>query len=303
MGTERFSLVIPVFNNDESLEELFAKIEKEIYDYDLSDKVEIVFVEDGSTDNSLELITSFKDRSELLIKVVKLDSNYGQTYAIKVGFSLATGEAVMTISADLQDPVFLISSFYLAYQSGHNIIVGIRAQRNDGIYRKITSSIAYKIARLRSRRLPLGGFDCYMVSKQIILNIILEHPTSQFLQGHISGINTIHTQIEYIRENRLHGKSQWTFWKKFLLLWSILFYNSFVSPIKFLKYFLILFSMFFYLLCQLVLIFYLNFSIMLIILLFSLLFLFQAKLIHSSFNEIEYKHRFDDSFHSRYEII
>ena len=233
---KKVSIVIPVYNNSESITELLNNIELEFKKNKVSNDSEIIIVDDFSDDDSMNEIIKYKKSSKLNIVIVKLKLNHGQIFAVKMGFSLTSGEAVITLSADLQDPTSLISDFLKGYERGYKIVIGVRANREDGVLRKITSLIAYSVSRLRSPNLPRSGFDCYLISREILDEVLIRHRNTQFIQGVISEFKTPIEKIFYTRGIRKHGKSQWSLAKKLFLVWSILTQNSRISPITIVKF-------------------------------------------------------------------
>lgn len=229
------SIVIPVYNNADSIDQLLNEIESEISNNYLKYNFEVILVDDGSEDESVRKILDYRAKSRLNVLCVKLKMNHGQTFAIKTGFARATGDAVITMSADLQDRSSLISDFVMGYTEGNQIVIAIRKNREDGFIRKLTSHLAYFISRIKSPNLPVGGFDCYLISKEIVDEILYAKQNTQFIQGVITEMNIPIKNIFYIREARKHGKSQWTYSKKLFLIWSILLDNSKISSISILK--------------------------------------------------------------------
>jgi len=231
----KISIVIPVYNNSGSIIELLNNIEIEFNKNNLNKDSEVILVDDFSKDDSINKMIVYKKSSKLNISIVKLKLNHGQIFAVKLGFFLATGDAVITLSADLQDPTSLISDFFEAYERGYKIVIGVRADRQDGVIRKITSLIAYSVSRLRSPNLPKGGFDCYLISREILDKVLSQHRNTVFIQGVISEFKTPINKIFYTRGTRKHGKSQWSLAKKLFLVWGILTQNSRISSITLIK--------------------------------------------------------------------
>jgi glycosyltransferase involved in cell wall biosynthesis len=233
---KKISIVIPVYNNAGSISQLLSEIELEVKKHELIFNFEVILVDDYSKDQSVNTILDYQAKSKLNILILKLKMNHGQTFAIKTGFALATGNAVITLSADLQDRSSLISDFLIGYAEGNQIVIAVRKNREDGFIRKFTSYLAYSISRLRSPNLPAGGFDCYLISKGVVDEILCLKRNTQFIQGVITELGIPIKKINYVREARKHGKSQWTYSKKLFLIWSILLDNSRFSSISILKF-------------------------------------------------------------------
>ena len=230
-GYPSISIVIPVFNNRESLQILVNQVGKVLEEYVARAKVEIIFVDDGSTDSSVEAIRGLVFPSNLKIVLAQHGTNHGQLRAIYSGFSLANSDVVIHMTADLQDPPDLILDFVKEYKNGIEIVYGIRKEREDGAWRRLTSLIAYKIARVGNPLIPREGFDYFLISAGVKDELLRSHHQREFIQGAILKIRSNHKAIPYTRRKREHGKSQWTFSKKVRLLMDILVESTF-APIR-----------------------------------------------------------------------
>ena len=168
MNQVELSVVIPVYNNKESLELLSEQIFSNCDSILPKISYEVIFVDDGSVDGSYEILSAIQVANSKTVRVLKLSRNYGQVNALFAGYTYASGKAVITISADLQDPTDLISQFYDEFRKGYDVVIGSRESRQDGTYRKITSYIAYSVARIGYPKLPSGGFDFFLISKKAV---------------------------------------------------------------------------------------------------------------------------------------
>ena len=126
------SIVVPVYNNADSISQLLAQIELEIEKNNLLSNSEIILIDDFSSDGSIHKILSYRSTSKVTIVLACLKMNHGQIYALKTGFSLATGDAIVTLSADLQDNPTLISEFLSHFNNGFQIIMAVRQDRQVG---------------------------------------------------------------------------------------------------------------------------------------------------------------------------
>jgi dolichol-phosphate mannosyltransferase len=151
--------------------------------------------------------------------------------AIYSGLRQSTAEAIVHLSADLQDPPELILDFLNEYKSGFEIVYGVRKDREDGYWRKATSFLAYKIARIGNPLIPREGFDYFLISSGVKDELITKYSNLEFIQGAILKTRSIHKGIPYTREKRPFGKSQWTFRKKARLVTDILVESTF-APIR-----------------------------------------------------------------------
>jgi dolichol-phosphate mannosyltransferase len=225
------SIVIPVFNNAESLQILHHELVSACNEILSNGDYEFIFVDDGSQDESMIKLRELARFSDKNIRIVKLAKNYGQVSAIFAGYSKATGKAIITVSADLQDPIELIPKFYREFLGGCDIVIGSREGRDEGLFRRATSYMAYRVARIGHPTLPAGGFDYFLISRRAIDQILKFQGMTQFIQGAIVDLGLPTQTIPYRRKARAHGKSQWTFLRKTRFLGDILVESTF-APIR-----------------------------------------------------------------------
>ncbi|MEQ8176277.1 MAG: glycosyltransferase family 2 protein [Syntrophomonadaceae bacterium] len=208
------SVVIPVYYNEGSLPVLFEElkeVEQTIADQDFA--LELIFVDDGSGDNSFRELMKIKEQRPQT-RVVKLTRNFGAVHASKAGLRMATGDCFLILAADLQDPPSLIPTLLGHWKQGKKFIACIREDRDDPVTTRAWASIYYKLLRrFVVSDYPQGGFDLALMDKAML----------PFLQQSNKNINPSlfaywlgfePTIIRYSRRKRIHGKSRWTFSKK-----------------------------------------------------------------------------------------
>jgi glycosyltransferase involved in cell wall biosynthesis len=225
------SVVVPVFWNEQSLAPLFEELSRT--EQELRKKnynLELIFVDDGSGDNSLGELLKIKN-SRPATKIIKLTRNFGAIHASKTGFQFVTGDCFMILAADLQDPPELILEMLRKWESGCKFVLCSRTVRHDPVLTKIFSSLYYWLLRLFVvRNYPKGGFDLALMDRLLL----------PYLQGAGKNINTPlfaywlgfePEVIQYERRERKYGKSRWSFGKKCkLFLDSILGFS--IVPIR-----------------------------------------------------------------------
>ncbi len=152
------SIVIPLFNEEESLPELVAWIKRVMNENHLS--FEVILINDGSTDNSWEIIKKLKE-SNSEIKAIKFQRNYGKSPALHCGFQLAQGNVVMTMDADLQDSPDEIPGFYkMIVEDGYDLVSGWKKKRYDPIFSKNLPSKFFNWTARRMSKIKLHDFNC-----------------------------------------------------------------------------------------------------------------------------------------------
>ena len=214
------SIVVPVYFNEQSIRSTVEAVEREVIAKNPEHTFEIIFVDDGSGDRSLDVLLEMQRQKPHLVQVVKLTRNFGQVNALSAGFSLARGKCVIPISADMQDPPQLMNDMLHAFFSeGYEVVICQRIGRDESWYRVITSRAFYWLMqRLCFHNMPLGGFDYVLLGRRVRDLLVRSREAHPFLQGQILWPGFRTKYLGYHRREREHGRSRWTFWKKLTYL-------------------------------------------------------------------------------------
>ncbi len=193
--------------------------------------MEIVFVDDGSGDNSYEVILKIAAQNQNVI-AVRLSRNFGSFVACLAGLTKATGDSAVIISADLQDPPELISKMFLKWKEGSEVVMAVRSRREDNFVKVFFANMYYRIFRLLiTKDMPKMGFDFVLIDRKIIEVLINMQEKNTTLMGLILWTGFRRTEIPYTRVDRKFGKSRWTLAKKIdYFLDSIMAFSKF--PIR-----------------------------------------------------------------------
>lgn len=213
MKNPSLSVIIPVFQNELNIQDCYNRVSS-ILTINKID-FELIFVNDGSTDNSYFHLIKIQKGDER-VTVINLVRNFGQVAAILCGLDHSRGKCCVNISADLQDPPEMIVLMYETWRKDEKkLIIGARIKRNDSFISNLSSKIFYSLfQKYAIANMPKGGFDFFLVDREI-LNIVLESRESNtFLQGLLLWPGFNPHFIEYERQQRTKGKSQWHFSKK-----------------------------------------------------------------------------------------
>jgi dolichol-phosphate mannosyltransferase len=206
------SFVIPVYRNERAVTLTYRQI-RDVMTSSLSRyRYEIVFVDDGSDDGSLPELLGIRE-ADANVRVVSFTRNFGQMAAILAGLKQATGDLVIQLSADLQDPIALVPQMVAEYERGSEIVACHREHREDGISRRITSRTLYGILRLSYPQMPAGGFDYLLLDRKVVDAFNAVDVRNRFFQGDILWFGYKTTFIPYTRMKREIGRSQYTFAK------------------------------------------------------------------------------------------
>lgn len=228
----KISIVVPVYYNSDTLMMLYEDMKEKILgtlgDY------ELVFVDDGSGDNSWEIMNRIKEMDGHT-KCVKLSRNFGEHAALLAGLSVCTGDCAVTKQADLQEDSEIILEMYESWKKGNKVVLAVRSDRDENPVKKFCASMYYRIIhKLVNEKMPVGGCDCYLLDRQVIkvLEMLDEKNSSLTLQVLWAGFKTDH--VYFHRKDREVGKSRWTLSKKIkLAMDSMLSFSYF--PIRFMS--------------------------------------------------------------------
>lgn len=229
--TKSISIVIPVYNNEPTLQNICDQI------FDIHRKsfphlkLELLFVNDGSKDSSWKELTRLRNLHKEHISLVNLSRNFGQFGALFAGFNHAQGDAVICISADLQDPVSLMAEMVKLWEFGVEIVVCHREKRQDGFFTSLFSRMAYAMARVSVGDLPQGGFDYWLMSRRVCKFLCSFKGRHNFIQGYLLSIGFSKAFIPYTRVERQSGRSGYGFWKK-VKIFVDFFVDSSYLPIR-----------------------------------------------------------------------
>ncbi|MBE2257769.1 MAG: glycosyltransferase [Candidatus Accumulibacter sp.] len=209
----KISFVVAVYHNEGALSKTHEKIHS-VFAGELAEhEYEIVFVDDGSKDGSLAEILRLRD-DDPRVKVITFTRNFGQMAAMLAGFQEATGDAVINISADLQDPVELIPQVVEKWQGGAEIVICYRTDRADTLAAKLFSRFAYAVLRMSLPQIPPGGFDFVLMDRKVMDAFNAIDVRHRFFQGDLLWTGYRTCFIPYVRLKRTIGKSQYNFGKK-----------------------------------------------------------------------------------------
>lgn len=224
---KKISICFAVYQNQDSLIELYDRFTHNVVTKFPNYTFEFVFVNDGSTDFSLENLKKIKSINKDVV-IINFSKNFGQMAAILAGWEFANGDAVINIAADLQDPPEQCVNMIEEWENGFDIVISTREEHNTSIINKITSRIFYK---LLLPKVPKGGFDFVLLDRKPmnVINSFTER--NRFYQYDILSVGFNLKFIPYIKEERKHGISQYNFIKRFNNFYSA-FLNVSYYPLR-----------------------------------------------------------------------
>jgi len=210
--TELLSIIIPFHNEQEVINECQQRISDAVKAIDM--QIEMLYVNDGSKDKTLTILIELMQQDER-IKIIDLSRNFGKEIAMTAGFDEAKGDAVVVIDADLQDPPELIVEMVKAWREGFDVVYAKRTERKgESFFKKFTAHLFYKlINKISDHEIPENVGDFRLMSRQAVdaLNQVRER--KRFMKGLFSWIGFPQTAIEYSRDPRLAGETNWNYRK------------------------------------------------------------------------------------------
>jgi glycosyltransferase involved in cell wall biosynthesis len=210
---KKISIVVAVYHNEGAItrthEAIRGVFTEQLPGYDY----ELIFVDDGSTDGSLDEMLAVRERDPH-VKAITFTRNFGQMAAMLAGFKEATGDAVINISADLQDPIDLIPRMVEMWDGGTELVICFRVERSDSFAARALSKVAYSLLRLSLPQIPKGGFDFVLMDRVVMDSFNAIDVRHRFFQGDLLWAGYRTSFIPYQRQKRTIGRSQYSFGKK-----------------------------------------------------------------------------------------
>ncbi len=206
------SIVIPVFNEELVLDEMISRLHKCVSEMNIN--YEMVFVNDGSSDRTLALLKEQANKDST-IRFVSFSRNFGHQNAVIAGIVNSSGEAIVIIDGDLQDPPELIPEMYAKYKEGYKVVYAKRKQRlGESVFKKATAKLFYKLLKkITSFNIPVDTGDFRLISREVANHLINMGEGSKFLRGQIAWLGFKQTGVEFERQERKAGKTKYTFKK------------------------------------------------------------------------------------------
>ena len=226
----KLSIIVPVYFNADTLEDMYMDLKEKVLKK-LDCEYELIFVNDGSGDESYQVMKKLKE-ADSNIRNISLSRNFGSHAAILCGLEHMTGDCAVVKAADMQEPSELILDMLESWRKGNNVVLAVRQEREEGFKQKYFANLYYTLVRkMALSNMPEAGFDIYLLDKKVVnvLSVLDEKNSSLACQILWSGFKT--DMVPYVRLARKVGKSRWTLAKKLRLVMDTLFSFSTV-PIK-----------------------------------------------------------------------
>lgn len=210
------STIVPSYNEEKNVPLIYKRLTDTLSQ--ISDKYEIIFVNDCSKDSTLSVIKQISEKDSH-VKYISFSRNFGHQIAVSAGLDMCKGKAVVIIDGDLQDPPELILEMYKKYQEGYKVVYAKRKTREgETWFKKATAKLFYRfLAAMTSIEIPVDVGDFRLIDKVIVNHLRNMPEKSKYIRGQISWIGYKQTFVEYHRDARLYGKTNYPL-KKMLRL-------------------------------------------------------------------------------------
>lgn len=204
------SIVVPIYQNESNIADLMDALEEvrtALSSYD----IELVFVDDGSLDNSLQLLKENQALHNISTRILKHTRNFGQTAAIQSGLRYSRGDWTVVISADLQEPSQAISEMVNVWEMGESFVIGERISRSEGlIHRFFSGTYWWLIRRMGLKDFPRMGYDFCLLDRCVVNSVTSINETNSSVFVLIYWLGYEPYRIPIARERREKGVSQWS---------------------------------------------------------------------------------------------
>lgn len=229
------SLVVPMYNEEDVMDIFFDTVLPLVQG--ITDSFEIVCVNDGSADSTLEGLRR-RNRQEPRIKVVDLSRNFGKEYAMTAGIDHASGQAVVPMDADLQDPPEVLADLVAKWREGYEVVLAVREDRSTDTWLKRFTALGFYrvIGAMSDVHIPQNAGDFRLMDRKVVQALATMPERSRFMKGIFAWLGFRQAVVYYPRAARAAGTSKWKYWR----LWNFALEGiiSFTSaPLKVWSYF------------------------------------------------------------------
>ena len=212
MNNPIISIIAPCYNEEETIEPFLRRIEEILTQ--INEPYEIVFINDGSRDNTLNVLINAKQNFKN-IRIINFSRNFGKEAALTAGLDKARGEAVIPIDVDLQDPPELIKELVARWREGYDVVLAKRADRtSDSFAKRVSADLFYKLnGKISNVDIPNNVGDFRLMSKRVVEALKQLPENQRFMKGLFAWVGFKTFVIEYVREKREAGQSSFNGWK------------------------------------------------------------------------------------------
>lgn len=205
------SVVVPVYGSASILSETHRRLRAVLTNPSLDVEYEILFVNDGSPDNALDVLRDIVG-DDVRVRVLSLSRNFGHQIAITAGMDHARGDAVIIIDDDLQDPPEVIVEMVAKWRQGYQVVYGVRSERRgEHRIKRATAALFYRmLQRLSDTPLPVDSGDYRLLDRKVVEALRMMQEESRYMRGMVAWVGFSQTPVYYVRDARYSGRSNYT---------------------------------------------------------------------------------------------
>lgn len=202
------SVVVPVYNEEMVIREMHSRLTNVLDSYGID--YEILFVNDGSQDGTLGIVKQLCNQDKR-IKLISFSRNFGHQIAITAGMDKASGQAVVIIDADLQDPPELIIKMLEKWKEGYHVVYATRKKREgESLFKSFTASVFYRmLKRLTPVDIPVDTGDFRLMDRKVVEQLKKMRERARFVRGMVSWVGFRQSKVEYVRQKRFAGETKY----------------------------------------------------------------------------------------------
>ncbi|MEI6221553.1 MAG: glycosyltransferase family 2 protein [bacterium] len=203
------SVIIPIYNEEGNIDALYKRLTASIHK--AAETYELIFVNDGSKDNSLPLLKALVEKDKTHVKVIGFSRNFGHQNAVSAGLDCCSGDAAVIIDADLQDPPEIIPELITKWKEGYDVVYAIREQRKgESLFKKFTAWFFYRFLRKITKiNIPVDTGDFRLIDRKVIDTLTSMPERNRFLRGLVSWVGFKQTGVSYQRDARHTGTTNY----------------------------------------------------------------------------------------------
>ncbi len=212
MIDKKLSVIVPCKNEEEVLDKFYERTIKVINE--LTTNYEIIFINDGSTDQTLDVMLKLSERDTKIL-VIDLSRNFGKELALTAGIDASTGDAIVPIDADLQDPPELMKDMWAKWNEGYDVVYATRTTRQgESFLKKFTAKMFYILmSKIVVINIPKNTGDFRLMDKKVVESLKELRERNRFMKGLFSWVGYKQYSLLYVREPRFAGKTKFKFFK------------------------------------------------------------------------------------------
>lgn len=210
------SVVVPIYFEEDTINEFYCRMKSVLVSLEQDLRHELIYVNDGSTDRSLEMLKELSER-DCKVRVINFSRNFGHQIAITAGIENAAGDAVVVIDGDLQDPPEVIREMVAKWREGYKVVYGVRSKRKgESAFKLLTAHLFYRlINRLSDVKLPLDSGDFRLMDRMVVDALKSIREENRYIRGLIKWIGFSQYGLEYERDCRYAGVTKFNMSKMF----------------------------------------------------------------------------------------